>query len=415
MMNRRKGEVERSMIRHHKQKRLPILMAVVLLTGLGTRVRAQSVEGVRLPVYNTQYYEIHTDLTGDDLREAELRMTKMAEEYRQRTRMFFPAAERRLPFYLFRRAQDYYATGAPEESAGVFIGSALLALAGDKADLQTWHVIQHEGFHQYAYSAIGSNLPIWLNEGMAEYFGEGLFTGEGFVTGLIPPWRLDRIRKALKAGDFVPLHDMMNLPTEQWNAKLSVNNYDQAWSMVQFLARGDDGRYQRPFTTFIAQVGRGKPWQKAWQDNFGDINLFEKRWKDYWTHLPDDPTQDLYAQTAMRILTSFLGRAYDQHQQFTGFTDFSKALHKQSIQIAAGEWLPPALGSDGLDLAKTLGSWTLEPGLLGQPPHLSLVMKDGTRMTGRFTLSSQGVPLVHADIERATKHAATQRDLTAAP
>ena len=28
---------------------------------------------------------------------------------------------------------------------------------------------------------IGGNIPIWVNEGMAEYFGEGLFTGDGFV------------------------------------------------------------------------------------------------------------------------------------------------------------------------------------------------------------------------------------------
>ena len=33
-------------------------------------------------------------------------------------------------------------------------------------------------------------MPTWLNEGLAEYFGEGIFTGDGFVTGVISPERL---------------------------------------------------------------------------------------------------------------------------------------------------------------------------------------------------------------------------------
>jgi hypothetical protein len=267
-----------------------LLLCLAHATGTA---RAQSVEGVDLPTYDTKYYAIHTDLTGDALREAKLRMTKMAEEYRARTRGFFGAADQKLPFYLFRHAKDYYATGVPEESAGVFTGTVLLALAGEKTDLQTWHTIQHEGFHQYVYSVIGSNLPIWLNEGLAEYFGEGLFTGDAFVTGLIPPWRLARVQKTLKAGDFVPLRSMMNLPTDEWNAKLSVNNYDQAWSMVQFLAHADDGRYQRAFGAFIADVGRGKQWQIAWRDHLGDIDAFEARWKAYLSNLPEDPTAPL--------------------------------------------------------------------------------------------------------------------------
>jgi hypothetical protein len=374
---------------------------------------AQSVEGVDLPRHDTKYYVLHTDLTGDALREVELRITKMSEEYRARTRGFFGAADRKLPFYLFRNAQDYFATGMPEESAGAFTGSALLALAGEKPDLHTWHTIQHEGFHQYVHAVIGPNLPIWLNEGMAEYFGEGLFTGEGFETGLVPQWRLDRVRKSILAGDFVSLRDMMRLPTEEWNAKLSVNNYDQAWSMVQFLAHGDGGRYERAFVRFISDVGRGKQWPLAWKDSFGgDTDGFERRWKDYWSNLPDNPTGTAYGRVAVQILTGFLGRAHAQRQRFETFADFAKALRDETVRVSNADWLPSSLGKDGAGLAKALGTWTIDPGLKSQPPRLILDMKDGTRVVGTFATNRDGrVAQVRADVQasRAARGPATSR------
>jgi hypothetical protein len=49
---------------------------------------------------------------------------------------------------------------------------------------------------------IGGELPIWVNEGMAEYFGEGIFTGDGFITGVIPPKRLRMIKETSSSKKF---------------------------------------------------------------------------------------------------------------------------------------------------------------------------------------------------------------------
>ena len=98
---------------------------------------------------------MHTDLAADDAREAWIRMTKMAEEYYARTREFSRAIPGRMPFYLFKDERDYYEAGGLPGSAGVFNGKALLAIAGEKTDAETWHVVQHEGFHQFADAVIG--------------------------------------------------------------------------------------------------------------------------------------------------------------------------------------------------------------------------------------------------------------------
>ncbi|MDQ3440250.1 MAG: hypothetical protein M3478_07860, partial [Planctomycetota bacterium] len=140
-------------------------------------ISVASVSGQTKPAlraYETRYYTIHTDLGRDAAREAELRMTRMAEEYRRRTSDFSGEIRKKLPFYLFKREADYHAAGGTPNTAGEYNPNTLtlMAFAGDDGpNLQTWHAVQHEGFHQFADQVIGRGLPIWANEGLAEYFG----------------------------------------------------------------------------------------------------------------------------------------------------------------------------------------------------------------------------------------------------
>ena len=125
-----------------------------------------------LPRYETKYYILYTDIPPQKAQEVALRMSKMAEEYHNRTRDFAGVISTKFPFYLYRRYDDYVAAGGLKGTAGLFNGSALFAVAGERLDDRTWHVIQHEGFHQFAAAVIGGERPMWLNEGLAEYFGE---------------------------------------------------------------------------------------------------------------------------------------------------------------------------------------------------------------------------------------------------
>src|SRR3954468_12999444 len=149
-----------------------------------------------LRVYESPHYLIHTDLPPAEAREAQVRTTRMAEEYVRRTAGFAGQIKGRLPFYLYKDLPDYTRAGGVEGSAGAFDGDKLMAVTLRRDDgvisLATWHVVQHEGFHQFAHAVIGGKVPMWADEGLAEYFGEGLFTGDGFVAGLIPQARLMR-------------------------------------------------------------------------------------------------------------------------------------------------------------------------------------------------------------------------------
>jgi len=366
-------------------KRIASLGGIALLL-LGPTVFAQP----QLPAYDTRYYTLHTDLGDEAVRETTVRITLMAEEYHRRTKDLAGTVNQKLPFYLFKDRAAYEAAGGPAGSAGVFNGRALMAVVNPDDPNATWHVIQHEGFHQFVHAAIGTGIPIWANEGLAEYFGQALFTGDSFTLGLIPPDRLARIKAALAEGRFQPLRDMMRTTTDTWNAALTTENYDQAWSMVYFLVHADDGRYQRAFIGVLRDIGRGMHWEKAWIRNFGrDIRGFQKRWESYWTQLPDDPTADLHAKAITSTLTSFYARAFSQRQVFESFGEFVAAATAGTLKAHERDWLPAHMLRDALRIAPQVGEWRIEH----KPGRWLLICKcrSGNIIEGSFRIRAKCV------------------------
>ncbi len=359
---------------------------------LGADEKPASAAQVRaaLAVYDSPYYTIHTDLDADDVNEAIIRMTRMFEEYHQRTSAFSGEIRTKLPFYLFKNAGEYHAAGGPPETGGVFTGNALLAIAGDHANTRTWHVVQHEGFHQFAAAVIGGDIPVWVNEGLAEYFGEAVFTGDSFYTGGIPAMRLRRLKGEISPRDgahsaLLSVPELMMMSHTAWNAKISGLNYDQAWSMVYFLAHGEDGKYQKPFNAFMIGLSNRKTWEKSWKDTFGDANGFEEHWRKYWIDAPPDPTDALYARATVATLTSFLGRCAAQKQTFASFEEFSNAAETGSLKITRADWLPGSLISSALatvHLREKDGARYV----LTHHDVITCTLPDGTRQVGSFTL-----------------------------
>lgn len=362
--------------------------------------------GAAMHVYPTKYYIIHSDLDTEDVKEAVIRMTKMAEEYHARTQGFSGELRERQPFYLFRTPEEYYDAGGLPGSAGVFItdnnGSRLMAIAGDQTNGTTWHVVQHEGFHQFAHAVIRGELPPWVNEGIAEYFGESLFTGDAFVTGIVPPWRLKRLQEEINAGRLKSVKQMMLLSGGAWNAQMKIENYDQAWSMVHFLAHGENGRYQDAFVNFMRLIGRGLQWQQAWLQTFGSAADFEQHWKDYWLNQPPNPTRDLYAQAATAIFTSFLARAQAQKQTFDSFDAFLADAKDGRVKTGQtiDDWLPPKLLEDAARSADNAPfQWKIEPNPATKTFRLIAELGDGTSMVGSYAIVAGHAVNVHVDVD----------------
>ncbi len=315
-----------------------LLINVVLLLTHG-----DDAPWLKLPAYPTRYYTIYTDLDRDQVQEASVHITRVAEVYANRTRDFSGVIRTKLPFVLYRNEDDYIDAGGVKGSAGLFTGKALIAIAGEKLSSRTWHVVQHEGFHQFAAAVIGGDIPTWVNEGLAEYFGEGVFTGDDLITGIVPEWRRKRIINSLQANRFKTVEQMMHISLGDWNAQLSPVNYDQAWSMIQFLAHGDGGKYQTAFNNFMRAISKHTNPMQAWRANFGAGSGFEERWRDYWTKLPPNPSDNLYRQATVSTLTSFVARAYAAGQNFESMPDFAAAASAGKLNCAPEDALPKSL------------------------------------------------------------------------
>lgn len=362
-------------------------MGTTLMTALVVLASPDAAAQAKLMQYETKYYILHSDLDQNAVREADARISAMAEMYYERTKHFGGKIARKLPFYLFGNAADYYSAGGMPGSAGVFNGERLMAIAAPEYSEAVWHVVQHEGFHQFIFAVIGGDIPVWVNEGLAEYFGQALYTGDGFVTGVVPPARLARLQESIGSGRIQSLDKMMRMSYPEWNASLNATNYDQAWAMVHFLAHAESGRYSGPFNSFIQDVSRGMKYEHAWRKSFGvGTREFESKWRKYWIEMPSDATERLYAKAVAATLTGFLARAVSQKQTFETFDAFQSAAQAGQIQQNSKDWLPPGLLLDAINRAPQYGRWeiTKRAGRF----HLSLTMRDGTIFDGTFQIAA---------------------------
>src|SRR5205823_13303196 len=105
--------------------------------------------------------------------------------------------------------------------------------------------LQHEAFHQFAFYAIGRNMPVWLNEGVAEVYQEGIFPGKGFTLGQAPPWRVQLIQADISTGKLIDFRQFLQLGHKQWAINMSddaesESQYNQAWVMAHFLIFATD-------------------------------------------------------------------------------------------------------------------------------------------------------------------------------
>jgi hypothetical protein len=344
--------------------------------------------------YQTPYYIIHTDLQGDDLREAKVRMTRMFETYRARTQNFSGQIDKRFEFYLYRNKDDYLKAGGPQGSAGVFSGSVLMATAAGDAD-KAWPIIQHEGFHQFAKSVIRGEMPTWLNEGIAVYFQDSLFTGDTYYTGLISPGRLGRLQAALKGNRLKSFKDLTSMSRDQWVRRLVPENYDQAWSIVHYLVHGENNRYQKPFSDYIDALGKGQPSAKAWQQaRLPDLKVLEPQWRKWLSSLPPDPTANQYTEAYAQTFATYLARAAGQHQRFRNFDVFARAARAGMVRTASGKdggendpWLPPRVVSDYVEAGMKSGvKWAIQETSTGY--WVSGSSLDGVRVKATVDLRS---------------------------
>lgn len=272
------------------------LVPFILLTACGV-----AAAGMR--TYETRHYRIESDLDTPVVLDYGKRLDAMYDEYARRLADFTTPSDQKFSVHLFAKKSDYakFTGNRVPHSAGIFI-PAQRALAGfeegqGRSGLR--QTLQHEAFHQFAWEVISPNLPIWLDEGLAQIFEEGVWTGNQFILGQVPPRRIADLHDDIRQGRFVSFKQFMTMSREQFQArmkdpKLGRAQYNQAWAMTHFLifAQGEDGapRYRARLLGWLRDIHDGQQPNTAFVDNFSaNLDGFEARFREWVARLAPTP------------------------------------------------------------------------------------------------------------------------------
>ncbi len=294
--------------------------------------------GAEMRPYESTHYILRTDVDSELAQDLCQRLDRMYDEYTERLEEFAPPkSDNRLRVYVFANKSEYDRFTRMPNSSGAFIekSNVLAATAGNGRD-ELRRTLQHEAFHQFAHYAIGSTLPVWLNEGLAQVFEEGIFTGKGFLLGQVPPQRLRLIQTYISTDQLINFRRMLSMSHEQWNQNMSNRlegqlEYVQAWAMTHFLifATSDDGslRFRARLIDMLRAIHKGDDGMKAFTEAFSDnFDGFQRHFTEYAKKLtPSSEAVYIEHQCVLADLLVFLEA---RGQKFTSVRTFREFLLK---------------------------------------------------------------------------------------
>ena len=309
--------------------RVGVFVAVLMLT-------CAAAFGGDMRLLKTAHYRIHTDIDQALAEDLGRRLDSMYEEYSRRLADFSTDnSGQMLEVYLFRKHDDYntFTRNRATNTGGVFLPQQKMLAAyyeGQGRDALR-RTLQHEAFHQFAHAAINPNLPPWLNEGLAVLFEEGIWVGNGFQLGEVPPRRVRQLRADLGGKRLTDFHEFMAMNNDRWTEALirepglGAAQYNQAWAMVHFLVFAtDDGgnfKYRKRFIEMLRLIHEGTSPREAFEQALSkNVDGFQSRFSEFVATLQPTERATLIEHQEvlgdMLIELSRMGKHYDSVDEF---------------------------------------------------------------------------------------------------
>ena len=181
--------------------------------------------------------------------------------------------------------------GRSQDAAGMFIDHPLaniLALAADP-NYDPYPVLYHEYTH-YLLSTVFPDLPPWLDEGLAEYYGSMWIFDDRVEIGGKIKWHLAELRGA----PWLPLDRLLAIThdDDEYNEETRRGVfYAQSWALVHFLMQGDPTDLDA-VARYVHLIEQGEERRKALATAFGqDLTGLETRLHAYVKESKFKPTR----------------------------------------------------------------------------------------------------------------------------
>ncbi len=197
-------------------------------------------------------------------------------------------------------AAAYWSPAQEEICAYRFTGKELKLDSDEKMTIaegrnpeeETFHVMYHEGYHQYMFFYMGRGrniyVPSWLNEGMGDYFFGGTWVKKGGKVSLELQanwWRLDTIHTAVKENKHVPLERIFRYTQQQYYSDAGLC-YAEGWAICYFFLTSEVAKkkgYDRILLKMLHELKTSGNWEKATDVSFRGVDFaaMESEWKEF--------------------------------------------------------------------------------------------------------------------------------------
>jgi Tfp pilus assembly protein PilF len=154
-----------------------------------------------------------------------------------------------------------------------------VALRLDSQDENPFHVL----YHEYTHALLHLNyrpLPLWLDEGFAEFYGNTVINGKDIQTGKVDKSHLYLLQQSKLLPVDILLQVDHSSPYYNEQNRASVF-YAESWALVHFLLLDPDARKQQLLIHFLAAWDKSGNQVQAAQQTFGDLKKFGQRIEAY--------------------------------------------------------------------------------------------------------------------------------------
>jgi Flp pilus assembly protein TadD len=141
----------------------------------------------------------------------------------------------------------------------------------------------HTIYHEYTHALLHMNynrVPLWLNEGLAEFFGNSTLSGKDATTGAADKTHL----YVLSKNELLPMETLLqvkeNSPYYNEMNRATIF-YAQSWAVVHYLLLDPEARRRQLLGKFFAAWNKSGDAVAAAREAFGDLESFGETIKRY--------------------------------------------------------------------------------------------------------------------------------------
>ncbi len=175
---------------------------------------------------------------------------------------------------------EYWEREGPKP-AGVFLAGPdeyYIVLRVDARPEFRYQLVYHEYLHLLLELNV-PRVPVWLNEGLAEFWDQTVVRGSQVKMGTRNPRHIDLLRRQ----SMMPLRELLSMKQNPYASHPDRAGlfYAQVWALTHLLMLGAQGESAKSLGQYLGMVEEGSDPLEAFVALFGDLDAMDKKLEHY--------------------------------------------------------------------------------------------------------------------------------------